>query len=183
MQPLVNDSWPVKLQLAAWRKATKGKGKRPIGSTLTLLDGQRFTLVKRLVWNYAKPKRKQISYVFESRCILCEAPYVFNVPSYASSLVRNCPKHRGQYRKPARPKPPAKPAQTPLRDLILATLDQAALLGSISHGALIAQCITGLPLAQGKRDTRRQRITESLQGLLDSGKLPCVVTDSAFVFS
>lgn len=85
----------------------------PIGAKLILPvedQGYRFKGVR--LWQYRdKDGRREITYTFESDCVLCAAPFEFRVPSYFKTLVRTCSKHRRAWRtRTAAPKPDRKPA-------------------------------------------------------------------------
>lgn len=165
--------WGLKHHLQAWRFEHKRK-LIPDGAAFTAPDGQRFVVAGRRFFRRIGRKRPVIHIVWQSSCRICAAPYTFNVPFRAASLVRTCEAHRGASGALRR---------SPLRDAVLGELDAAALLGGASHEAIIARCIARLaPCPVGQRDTRRQRVVRCLQELVDTGALPVgiTVTDDSF---
>ena len=94
------NEWTNSEVIEAW-KWMRRERKPQIGDKLSLTCGQLFRMTNVLHWNYASRPR-QLSYEFESHCMICDKPYRFNVPSYFQSLVRTCEAHRGQYCEPRR---------------------------------------------------------------------------------
>lgn len=94
-----------------WR-ATWFRREIPLGTQLVLpQEGQVYRFKGVRLWAYrGNTKRREISYTFESNCILCGAPFDFRTPSGFRALVRTCKEHRRAWRtKQAKPRRQPKP--------------------------------------------------------------------------
>ena len=171
-------NWTLAQHLQAWRKQRRGKPIEP-GERFLAPDGQLFvTGGKRFFAPKPTDKlrkgkaRKIVALQWHSHCRVCNAPYSFHKDARATNLIRTCPAHRGKAKRPSK-----------LRAMILAELASAAQSAdNISVIAFIDHCAALLAKPPG-RDTRRQHVIRALQSLVDTGALPCILTDDSFVFT
>ena len=180
----IADKLTNKSVIKAWRVTHKGKANSPkIGEALILPDTlQRFDYAATRFVQIGRHKR--IWFTWLSSCQVCNARYSFSIDRYRDSFVRTCPKHRGQWRAPRKPKPARiiQERATPIRDAITATLSAFALLGpSAPLGDVISAACDKLPHDPAKRDTRWQRVSRALQRMVDQGAVQLDETSESVI--
>jgi len=177
----------VEQTLAVFKRANKGKGLPEPGAVLILPGGQDFIFQRKMHWKYRTGEHR-VSWVWRSRCRDCGALYEFNSPDYASALVRTCPLHRNPGKRYTRPKPeptPPAPRESPLRDLVMATIDAQSLVRdySMSLSELVDICVAQVPPCENaRRDTRRQTATRALRQIAAMPDAPIAIMGDVVLF-